>query len=130
VADMGPDYSGLIPVVRKEVPEDLNLVMAHRCRYQGRPFIHLALKNDARLVSVIVTSKRDGEAFTTEELVPALTESGIPIYRSGVQRFQIAAFETRDHLVYLVSDLTQHQNMELMRAMAPQIKAYLHKLES
>jgi anti-sigma factor (TIGR02949 family) len=129
-AEMGPEYAGLIPVVRQNVPEELSLVAAHRCRYHGRRFVHLALKSDSRLLSVVIALKGDGEAFTTEELVPVLTEAGIPIYRSGVQRFQIAAFESGAHLVYVISDLPQQQNLQLIRAMAPAVKAFLQKLES
>ena len=58
-----------------------------------------------------------------------LTESGLSVYRAGVQRFQMAAFETRDHLIYVISDLPQERNTELMRAMTPALSIYLSKLE-
>ncbi len=130
VEKMGPEYSGLIPIVRSNVPANYQLVMAHQCRYHGRRFVHLSLKNDSQLLSLVIARKGDGESFATEEMLPALSQSGISMYRSGVQRFQIAAFETSGNLVYFVSDMPQQQNMQMMLAMAPQIKAFLERPKS
>lgn len=58
-----------------------------------------------------------------------LSQAGIPFYRSGVQRFEIASFETRDHLVYLVSDLPQQENMRMMLAVAPGVRSVLTHVE-
>jgi hypothetical protein len=58
-------------------------------------------------------------------LLPELVHSGIPIYKSGVQRFQMAAFESRDYLVYFISDLPAQQNTEIMTAMAPAVRSFL-----
>ncbi len=127
---LGPEYSGLIPIVRQHVPDDFRIVMAHQCRYHERKFVHLALKNDSRLLSLVIARKSDGESFSTEALLPALSESGIPVYAAGIQRFQIAAFESSAFLVYVISDLPQEKNMELIRAMAPALQNYLRKLES
>ena len=41
--DMGPDYKGLVDIVREHVSAAQHIVMAHRCGYRGRKFIHLAL---------------------------------------------------------------------------------------
>jgi anti-sigma factor (TIGR02949 family) len=129
IEKMGPKYSGIIPIVRKEVPSDFRLLLAHQCKYKGRPFVHMVLRSDRRLLSVVLTRKQDGEAFTAAQLAPALSEAGVSIYGASTQRFQLAAFETRDYAVYVISDMPQERNMELMRAMAPQLEAYLDKLE-
>jgi hypothetical protein len=42
----------------------------------------------------------------------------------------MTAFETRDHLVYFISDLPKGKNTQLMLAMGPQVKALLARLES
>jgi len=129
-AKLGPSYSGLLPIVRERVPADFRLLLAHQCSYHNRHFVHMVLHSDSALLSVVITRKAEGEAFRSEDLVPALSDAGIAIYRSDVQRFQIAAFESRDHMVYVISDLPAQQNMELMRAMAPALKTYLGNLES
>ncbi|MEO8027156.1 MAG: hypothetical protein ABI823_11815 [Bryobacteraceae bacterium] len=127
--EMGPEFAGLIPVVRSRVSQDYRLMMAHQCRYHGRKFVHLSFQTDSRILSVVVTNKGEGESFDAEQLVPALAQAGIPIYQAGVQRFQLAAFESKSHLVYMISDLSRDQNLEMMATVAPQMKAYLKTLE-
>jgi hypothetical protein len=127
--NIGPQYSGLIPIIRSHVPDDYRLMLAHQCRYHGRKFVHLSLMNDSHLLSMVIARKSEGESFDTEGLLPALTQSGIPFYQTGVQRFQITAFESRDFLVYFISDLSKQQNTEMMLSMAPAIRDFLKKLE-
>jgi hypothetical protein len=129
VAQLGPEYSGLYSIVRARTPEEYRVVMAHRCSYHGRKFTHLALQGDSELLSLVITRKGQGESFGRDQLAPALSESGIPIYEGGVQRFAIAGFESHDHLVYLVSDLDEQQNLNLLASLAPPVHAFLGKLE-
>ena len=129
VAKMGPQYSGLIPIVREHVPPDYRMMLAHECRYHGRRFVHLSLMNDSHLLSLMITRKTAGETFNAEGLLPALVQSGIPIYQAGVQRFAMTAFESRDYLVYFVSDLPQENNSQMMLSMAPAVKDFLKALE-
>ena len=41
----------------------------------------------------------------------------------------MTAFETRDYLVYFISDMGKQQNTDMMLALAPQVKDFLNKLE-
>jgi hypothetical protein len=126
--NLGPQYQGLIPIVRKRLPDDYRLMIAHQCSYHGRKFVHLSLQSDSQMVSLVIARKSEGESFETEGLLPELVASGIPIYRSGVQRFQMSAFESRDFLVYFISDLPHDRNVEVMTAMAPDIKSLLERI--
>ncbi len=124
------EYRPMIQVVQRSVPADYRLMIAHECRYHARKFVHLSLKNDSHLLSLVIARKSDGESFEIEGLMPELVSSGIPVYRAGVQRFQLAAIESRDYLVYFISDLPGQQNTEMMTTMAPQVKELLRKIES
>jgi len=126
---LSPEFRGLVPIVRRHLPERYRLVIAHSCRYQGRRFVHLSLKGDGKLMSLVIARKKDGESFAIEGAAPALAQSGIAFYRAGVQRFEISSFESRDHLVYFVSDLGRQPNMEMMLALAPQVKEFLASKE-
>ena len=123
--EIGPEYRGLIQLVKDRVPPEFVLHQAHQCRYHGRRFVHMALKGDSTVMSLVIARKKDGESFETEGLIPSLVQSGIPMYRTGVQRFQLAAFETSAHLVYVISDLPREKNTEIMIALAPQVKQLL-----
>lgn len=129
LAKMNARYAGLIPIVRSQVPETYRMMMAHECGYQRRKFVHLSLKNDSNTLSVVIARKSEGESFQTENMLPALVQSGIPMYQAGVQRFQMTAFETGGHLVYFISDLTYQQNTNLMLALAPGMKSLLSQIE-
>lgn len=129
VKKLGPAYAGLLPILRSEVPPEFHPVIGHECSYHQRKFIHISMKSDSNLMSLIVARKADGESFSAEGLVPALRQSGLPVYQSEAQRFQIASFESNEFLVYVISDLSKERNIELMRAMAPSLKVYLAKLE-
>jgi hypothetical protein len=129
VEKLGPEYAGLIPIVRDHVPSDYRMMLAHQCKYHGRKFVHLSLIDGSHLVSVVLARKAAGESFKTEEMLPALVQSNIPMYQSGVQRFQMTAFETREHLVYFVSDLPKGKSTEMMVAMAPQLRDFLNNAE-
>ena len=123
------EYRDVVPAVRQHVPEQYKLVLGHECRYHGRRFIHLSLKNDSQLLSVIITAKKDAETFDIDGALPELVHSGIPMYSGATDRFQIAAMETSSHLVYFVSDLPREQNMQIMLAMAPSLKMILENIE-
>jgi len=129
VKAISPQYAGLIPIVRSLVPENYRMTLAHQCTYKGREYIHLSLKDESNMLSLVITRKVNGESFLAENILPALNESGIPMYQAGVQRFKITAFETSDYLVYFISDLDKQRNTDLMLALAPRVKEFLGKLE-
>ncbi len=128
-AKLGPEYAGLLPLVKDRLAGDMQIVMAHRCSYHGRKFVHLAMRGDSKLLSMVISLKRDGESFTKENLLPVLSDSGIPMYRSGVQRFEIAGVESRSHLVYVVSDLPGKENLAFLTALAPAVTDLLNKVK-
>lgn len=125
IAKMNPQYAGLIPIVRSQVPDSYRMMLAHQCSYHRRKFVHLSLMSDSNMLSLVITRKGDGESFSTEDMLPALVQAGIPMYQSSVQRFQMTAFETRDYLVYFISDLPKQQNTQMMLALGPKVKEFL-----
>ena len=129
VEKMSPQYAGLIPIVRSEIPDTYRMTLAHQCTFHGRKFVHLSLKDDSNMMSLVITRKAEGESFSTENMLPALVQSGLPMYQTGIQRFQMTAFETRDYLVYFISDFSKEKNTNMMLALAPQVKEFLARLE-
>jgi hypothetical protein len=125
IEKMNPQYAGLIPIVRSQVPDSYRMMLAHQCSYHRRKFVHLSLMSDSNMLSLVITRKGDAESFSTEDLLPSLVQAGIPMYQSSVQRFQMTAFETRDYLVYFISDLPKQQNTQLMLALGPKVKDFL-----
>jgi hypothetical protein len=129
VEKMGPQYAGLIPIVRDQVPGRFRLEIAHICGYKGRKYVHMVMRYRGELVSFIVTRKEAGESFQTEGLLPALIQSEIPYYQTSVQGFHVASFESKDHLVFLISGLSDGETMQQLAQMAPRVKQFLEKAE-
>ena len=127
---LDPQYRGLIPILQANAPDGYRLRIAHLCTYHGRRFIHLSLMSGLKQLSLVIAKKGEGESFSTGELAPVLSESGIPIYASGVQRFQMAAFDSGAYLVYVISELSQGKNLELASALAPKVNGFLRKIAS
>lgn len=127
IHELAPEYRELEGVLTQAVSAPYQLVLAHECRYQQRRFVHLAMKSGASLISVVIAKKEDGESFRIEQLTPAVVRDGVPVYEASAQRFQIAAFETPAHLVYVISDRSRESNTELLLAVAPRIATVLQR---
>lgn len=126
--DMGPDYIGLVSLVKEHAPQDYTIMVGHRCDYKGRNFIHLILTNQKTIFSIILT-KKNGEAFDKSALATVLQGSGAPLYRARMQDQEIVGFETRDHLAYVVSGLPQEAHFQLASGLAPSVHNFLAQLE-
>ncbi|MBZ5624193.1 MAG: hypothetical protein LAQ69_36670, partial [Acidobacteriia bacterium] len=85
-------------------------------------------QNGRTLLSLVIAKKQDGEALDGANLLPALSQSGIPMYTAGARGFQVAAFESRGFLVYTVSDLSQTDNLGVLAALAPSLQNFLNQM--
>jgi Putative zinc-finger len=106
-------WKDLAPLVRQSVPAELPLILAHECQDNGRKFIHLTFGDGESLLSVIVTRRTDGEILSRG------------VHQGSRYRFEAAAFETGDYLVYTVSDLPRVQNARILTALAPAVQTFL-----
>lgn len=123
-ASLGPQYSGLVPVMQAHVPAGFHVVMAHKCDYNGRQYIHVVAREGGNLISLLITKRDWGEAFE-KDLRAVAAEAGTPVYSSVVPRFSIAGFETPQYLVYLVSDLNQGANLSILESMTQTLRTAL-----
>ena len=122
---IGPQYAGLVRAVRDKVPSKYRISLAHQCTFRERRFVHMAMHGDGTLLSVVITRRRPGESFTADQLAPVLESAGMPIYRSGVDEFQVAGFETGDYLAFVVSDLPRQQNTQFASNVASTVHEFL-----
>jgi Putative zinc-finger len=127
-AEIAPEYRELLPAVQEKIPQGMDLMTAHDCRYHGRHFVHVVFRGHGHLLSLVIARKSESESFDIEGIAPALSTAGVPVYAAAVQKFQIAAFETGEHLVYTISDLPGQRNTQVMAALVPAVKAMLAKI--
>ena len=126
--DLGPQFAGLAPMVKSVIPAEMKMLVAHQCQVNGRNFVHFILQKQERTFSLIITRK-DGESFA--DIAGAkILNSGVRIHESRMQNFEVAGTETRDFLVYFISDSTGDQNAQIARNLAAPVRDYLARLES
>jgi anti-sigma factor (TIGR02949 family) len=126
---MGPEFAGLVNLVRQKAPGDYEIVVGHRCQVAGREFVHLILKNQEKIISLAIT-KKNGEAFPKAAVATALEASGVSLHDSRIENYEVTGFETRDYLAFVISNLPKEENMRVASSLAPEVRDFLSKLET
>jgi anti-sigma factor RsiW len=128
-AKMGADYAGLAPVVKENAPAGYDVVVAHKCYVNKREFIHMILKNQENVLSLIIT-KKNGEAFPQAAAAAIGLAAGEPLYEARIQDYETAGFETRDYLGFIVSNLDKGDHLQIASSIAPAVRDFLVKMEA
>ena len=126
-AEMGPEYFPLVNLVNSKL-RDYEVSVAHRCEVNGRRFVHVIFKNEEKVLSLVVTEKRE-EKFPVQDRVQGLNSSGITLHQAHLQGFEVVGFETRAHLAYVVSALDPHENLQIASDLAMSVSQFLVQLE-
>ena len=112
--------SGLMSEDR--LPAGVELVDAHSCVFKGRRFGHVILKYHGQLVSVLVTNIETQDHVGSTGVKEAIAEAQL-------DGFQLAHFETTRHAVYVVSGLSDAENLSIARAIEPSLSQHLRDAE-
>ena len=103
-------------VLKGTTPGDTELIEAHSCLYDGRRFAHIVLKQKGRIVSVLVT------------------DTDLPIGDDDIQtaRFDAvlntAGFHLGHHAVFVISELSETENVALAKSIAPALRLHGEKV--
>lgn len=128
---LGTEFIGLVPVVQEKLGENFKLVQGHRCRVLGRDYVHLILTGESgEIVSLVITEKSDAESFSSADAVAVANASGAPVYGSTKDGLEVAAFETRRFLGYVVSNMAANNNLKLAGNLIPSVREFLLGLEA
>jgi hypothetical protein len=87
------------------------------------------MRNQNDVVSLVITRK-NGEAFPTDGVAAIAQAAGGTIYPATWGNQQVAGWETRDHLIFVVSNETQDTNLQIASSLAPSVRDFLARLES
>ena len=126
---LGPQFERLVTLVKENTPQEYSVIVGHRCHYQKREFVHLILRRQDNVVSLIVTTKR-GETFTSAEAAGAGRNAAIPLYQASWHNVQVAGMETRDHLSFVISNLSKADNEQIASRLAPAVSDFLKQEEA
>ena len=126
-----PVYINLTKAVLSETgvaPMDAEFVEAHSCVFEGRRFAHIIFKYHGKLVSFLVTDM--GNAAATKAATPSTLPQQQVIACSQVEGYHVSCFQTAHHVVFVVSDLPEGENLALARALAPSVYAHITRTEN
>jgi anti-sigma factor RsiW len=126
---MGPEYYGLVSLVKDKLPGAYRVVVGHRCRVGKREFIHMILKKDEAVLSLVIT-KKEGESFPQDDLAALIEAGGAGLRQARLDNLEVAGFETKIYLAFVVSNLDHTDNTQIASAIAPAVQDFLARLES
>lgn len=102
--------------------EAIELVMAHACVFKGQWFAHIVVRHRDRLASLLVTRvENQRDLVKTNDADP----HGHVIACSRIGSYQISCLQTARHAVFVVSDLSEGENLALARRLAPPVYEHI-----
>ncbi|HEX7316469.1 MAG TPA: hypothetical protein VF297_21380 [Pyrinomonadaceae bacterium] len=106
-------------------------IESHACIFKGRRFAHVVLKHQGHVVSLLVAELEQDEQSATrsEQAAPPQDARGQVIACSRSEGFQVSCFETARHAVFVVSDLSEADNLAVARAFAPSVQEHIARAE-
>ncbi|MEO6335118.1 MAG: hypothetical protein ABIO91_09055 [Pyrinomonadaceae bacterium] len=96
---------------------DIKLVEAHSCVFEGKRFAHIVLRRQGHTISVLVTDSD-----------PQMPE-GEAIISDAAGDLQAVHVKTKNHAVFVISDMTEIDNQFVAQNVIPAIKRHLDKFE-
>jgi hypothetical protein len=119
---LGPQYAGLLSIVAGKL-SGFQVLEAHICSVPGSPrkYIHFIARGRGTILSVILT-KRDGESLPGGRSLVGNSPGGVDLYKSQLEGFSVAGFESNEYFGFVVSDLGQSEVLELAASVAPPLR--------
>src|SRR5262245_50607092 len=108
--------------LRAALPAGAQLIDAHSCAFQGRRFAHAVVKYHDQIVSIVIA--RNDANTKAPKAVPG--DVAAPFKSDS---YQVAAFQTARHAVFVVSSLNETDNMTIARSGAPLLDKQLRSAE-
>ncbi len=122
--ELGAEYAGLLPLLKEKAADGFETIAAHHCAIDERNFVHLILRKDEKILSLVIT-KKNGETFSGRGGSALSQSSGVALYQEEIQNYVVAGFETETDLVFFVSNLSGAENLQIASNTAPAVRNFL-----
>ena len=122
---LGPQYAGLLDVVHQNLP-GFEILEAHICSIPGssRKYVHFITRGRGTILSVILT-KNDGAQLPRGGAFRSAAAGHVNLYQAHQQGMNVAGFESRGYLGFVVSDLDTNTTLQIADQLAPPLNAAL-----
>jgi hypothetical protein len=104
-----------ITLVKSLQDGETRVLSVHDCQIEGKRFTHYILERNGKLISVLKTA--------SENAVPANSNEEDSIICKKEHGMQMSSFKIGDDLVFVISDLSEAENLSLARTLFDSIKA-------
>jgi len=120
---LGPQYAGVLEAVRQNLP-GFEILEAHICSVQGSPrkYVHFIARGHGTILSVILTRS---EGVHLEKALSSGVSGSAKLYEAHLEGMNVAGFESKGYLGFVVSDLNRDTTMQIANELAPPLNAAL-----
>lgn len=101
---------------------DIRYIEDHSCVYDGRRFAHIVLEHKGRTISLLVADAYDTSANDANAVAVACSHDD-----GG---YRVSCFGTKRHSVFVVSDLSEADNLMIARRLAPTVTQHIARAEA
>lgn len=100
----------VLAALKANYSEGVQLISVHDCAFEGKDFRHVILRNGSEVVSVFLDKS---------DIVATGNDNSTRVIVSGVEDgFQIASFTSNERLVFIVSKLSETENLTIARSLS------------
>jgi len=77
----------------------------------------------------VILTRKQGESYPAEGSGKAIESFGVKLHQAQLDGFQVAGFETSQHLGFFISGLGAQENLAVATKLAPTLRDALTKVE-
>lgn len=104
-----------ISFVKALQDSDTQILEVHNCKFEGKVFTHYILEHNGKVISVLKTASENVTQTNTnnEDSIVCKKEKGM----------QMSSFKFGDELVFVISDMSEAENLSIARQLSDAVKA-------
>jgi hypothetical protein len=114
-ANVGKIPAGKISFVQPLQNNETKVLEVHDCEFGGKRFTHYVLQRNEKIISVLKTA--------SENITPTNSTEEDSIVCKKEQGLQMSCFKTGEDLVFVISDMSEAENLQIARQLSDSIKA-------
>ena len=103
---------------RKKNDGEIEFLEAHSCVFEGRRFAHVVLRRKNKTISVLVTA------------ADLPSDNGDLVINQLDSTMKAASFLVNRHAVFVISDLTERENMIVAQTLSPAVRRHIEQSEA
>ena len=109
----------VIEALREVFGDKVKFIKAHNCLINGRRFAHVIVEFQNKIVSVLMTKREKDEEKNDSDAISCQSADGL----------QIACFENGNYSIFVVSDLSESDNLLIARTISPSLQKHINAKE-